>query len=248
MKRPDVNRPLIFAHRGACRVAPENTLPAFEAAVGLGADGVELDVQYSSDGELMVFHNPSLEATTDGAGRLTSHTSEELRALDAGSFFGPEFAGTRIPTLDEVLDLLNGKLLVNVELKALDQTTSGIGADVVKSVRARDMQDQVVISSFNPMALRRARGAGPEIECALLLAPDLPGWLRSGMARRYSRANALHPEAPMVDEAYMARARKEGLPVRAWTVNDEPEMRRLAALGVDAIITDVPDVLARVLG
>ena len=248
MKRPDVNRPLIFAHRGACRVAPENTLPAFEAAIRLGADGVELDVQYSSDGGLLVFHNPSLEATTNGVGRLTSHTLEELRSLDAGSFFGPEFAGVRIPTLDEALDLLNGKLLVNVELKALDRTTGGIGADVVKAVRARDMQDQVVISSFNPMALRKAKGAGPEIECALLLAPDLPGWTRSGMTRRYSRADSLHPETPMVDEAYMIRARKEGLPVRVWTVNDESEMHRLASLGVDAIITDAPDIAARVLG
>jgi glycerophosphoryl diester phosphodiesterase len=248
MKRTDLGRPWIFAHRGACRVAPENTLPAFEAAVALGADGVELDVQYSSDGQLLVFHNPSLEATTNGTGRFTSHTAEELRALDAGSFFAPEFAGTQIPTLDEVLDLLNGRLLVNIEIKALDQTTAAIGADVVKSVRARDMQDQVVISSFNPMALRRAKKFGPEIESALLLAPDLPGWLRSNLVRRFSRADGVHPETPMVDEAYMAWARKERLPVRVWTVNDEDEMRRLAALAVDAIITDAPDVLAHVLG
>jgi glycerophosphoryl diester phosphodiesterase len=247
MKRPAVNRPLIFAHRGACRAAPENTLPAFEAAVRLGADGVELDVQYTSDGKLVVFHNPELDETTNGKGRLTSHTFEEVRALDAGSFFGPEFAGTPIPTLEEALDLLRGRLLVNIEIKALDQTTGGIGVDTVKAVQARGMQDQVVISSFNPMALRRAKKAGPEIECALLLAPDLPGWTRSGLMRRYSGASALHPEAPMVDAAYAAWARKEGLPLRAWTVNDEDEMRRLAALDVDAIITDHPDVLARVL-
>jgi glycerophosphoryl diester phosphodiesterase len=248
MKRPDVNRPLIFAHRGACKVTPENTLPAFQAAIDLGADGVELDVQYTIDGHLVVFHNPTLEATSDGKGRVTSHSLEELRRLDAGSWFGARFAGTRIPTLDEALDLLRGKLLVNIELKSLDRATVDIGKDVVAAVRGRDMADQVVLSSFNPFALRRARQAGPEIECALLLAPDLPGWTRWGLTRRLARADGLHPEAPMVDAAYMARARRLGLPVRVWTVNDQAEMRRLIALGVDAIITDLPDLLAAVLG
>jgi len=97
MKQPTLNRPLIFPHRGANQVAPENTLPAFQAAVDLGADGVELDVQYTSDGHLVVFHNPSLEKTSDGTGRVTSHTLEELRKLDAGSWFDPKFAGTPIP-------------------------------------------------------------------------------------------------------------------------------------------------------
>ncbi|MGC8781706.1 MAG: glycerophosphodiester phosphodiesterase, partial [Anaerolineae bacterium] len=136
MQQSHDRQPLIFAHRGACRVAPENTLPAFLAAMDLGADGVELDVQYSSDGKLMVIHNPSLEATTNGTGRVTAHTFDELRALDAGAHFAAEFAGTPIPTLDEVLELAAGRLLVNIELKALDAATSSIGADVVACVIA----------------------------------------------------------------------------------------------------------------
>ncbi|MCX6031299.1 MAG: glycerophosphodiester phosphodiesterase family protein [Chloroflexi bacterium] len=247
MKRPNVNRPLILAHRGACRVAPENTLPAFQAAVDLGADGVELDVQYSSDGKLVIFHNPTLEATTDGAGRVTSHTFDDLRSLDAGAKFDPRFAGTRIPTLDEVLDLLAGKALVNIEIKALDLTGASLGADIVAAVRAHGMADQVMLSSFNPFALRRARQVGPEIEGGLLIAPDLPAWMRWNVTRRISRANAIHPEHPMVDAAYLAWARRLGLPVRVWTVNDEADMRRMIALGVDAIITDVPDVTLALL-
>jgi len=247
MKRPNVNRPLIFAHRGACRVAPENTLPAFEAAIRLGADGVELDVQYSSDGGLVVFHNPTLEKTSTGSGRVTSHTLAELRELDAGSWFGPEFAGVRIPTLDEVLVLLKGKLLVNIELKALDVASQSLGPDVVQAVRRQDMADQVVLSSFNPFALRAAKRAGPEMETALLLAPDLPGWMRWGITRRHSLADGLHPELAMVDEAYVARARRLGMPVRVWTVNAEADLRRMIALGVDAIITDVPDVARKLL-
>lgn len=247
MNRPKVNRPLIFAHRGACRVAPENTLPAFAAAMQMGADGVELDVQYSSDGRLVVFHNPTLEKTSTGRGRVTAHTLVELRELDAGSWFAPEFAGTRIPTLDEVLTLLKGKLLINIELKALDLASRGLGPDVVQLVRRYDMAEQVVLSSFNPFALRSAKEAGPEIEAGLLLSPELPGWTRWGVIRRYSRADGLHPELVMVDQAYMARARRLGMPVRVWTVNEEADLRRMAALGVDAIITDVPDVARRVI-
>ena len=175
MRRRDAKRPLIFAHRGACKVAPENTLPAFQAALDLGADGIELDVQFSSDGKLVVLHNPTLETTTNGSGRVTAYTFAELRLLDAGSHFGPQFAGTPLPALEEVLDLCKGRLLMNIELKSLNSNTANIGVDVVAAVRARDMADQVVISSFNPLALRRAKKAGPEIECALLTAPDLPG-------------------------------------------------------------------------
>jgi glycerophosphoryl diester phosphodiesterase len=247
MRRPNARQPLIFAHRGASKVAPENTLPAFEAAIGLGADGVELDVQYSSDGALVIFHNDTLEKTSDGTGRVTAHTLSELRALDAGSWFASGFAGTRIPTLDEALDLMKGRLLVNVELKVLGSLRSDMGADAVKAIRAHGMADQVVISSFNPFALRQAKGAGPEIECALLLAHDLPGWMRWSVTRRYSRADGLHPDFEMVDEAYMAQVRKLGMPVRVWTVDDETEMRRLIALGVDAIVTNVPDVLAAIM-
>ena len=247
MRRRDAKRPLIFAHRGACKVAPENTLPAFQAALDLGADGIELDVQFSSDGKLVVLHNPTLETTTNGSGRVTALTFAELRLLDAGIHFGPRFAGTPLPALDEVLDLCKGKLLMNIELKSLNSSTANIGVDVVAAVRARDMADQVVISSFNPLALRRAKKAGPEIECALLTAPDLPGWMRAGLTFRYSRADAVHPEFPMVDAAYMAWAAKRKMPVRPWTVNEVADMQRMIALGVDAIITDVPDVLADLL-
>lgn len=248
MKRTITDRPLVFAHRGAKRVAPENTLPAFEAAIRLGADGIELDVQYSSDGKLVIFHDLNLEKTSNGTGRLTAHPFEELRRLDAGSYFGPEFAGTQIPALDEVLDLAKGKLLVNIELKSLDISGAKLGVDVGEAVRAHGMVDDVVISSFNPFVLRRSKLAGPEIEHALLLDLDTSGWTRWGFTLRYSRADGVHPETRMVDAAYVAAAHKRKMPVRVWTVNEEAEMRRLAGLGVDAIISDTPDVALQLIG
>ncbi len=247
MKRTVTDRPLVFAHRGARRVAPENTLPAFEAAIRLGADGVELDVQYSSDGKLVIFHDLNLEKTSNGTGRVTAHTLEELRQLDAGSHFSPEFAGTQIPTLDEVLDLAKGKLLVNIELKSLDISNARLGVDVVAAVREHRMAEEVVISSFNPFALRRSKMAGPEIEHALLLDLDTSSWTRWGLVLRHSLADGVHPSVRMADEAYVTGAHGRHMPVRVWTVNDEADMRGLAALGVDALISDTPDVVLRVI-
>ena len=124
----------------------------------------------------------------------------------------------------------------------------GLGQDVSKKVLAHGMAEQVVISSFNPFALRRSKLTGPSIEHALLLAVDSPGWMKSGLMFRWGKAEALHPESVMVTPEYMAQARRRGLPVRVWTVNEPEEMRRLAGLGVDAIVTDAPDLARQVLG
>lgn len=242
MKRTITHRPLVFAHRGAKQGAPENTVPAFEAAIRMGADGIELDVQYSSDGKLVIFHDLSLEKTSNGTGRVSAHTFEELRQLDAGSHFDAAFAGTQIPTLDEALETAKGRLLVNIELKTVEIAQSNLGPDTVEAVRRHGMANDVVISSFNPFALRKSKAAGPEIEHALLLAPDLAGWMRWGLTLRHSRADGLHPEKGMATAGYIAAARRRHLPVRVWTVNDEADARRLAGLGVDALITDTPDI------
>lgn len=247
MRRSDGSRPLVFAHRGASRLAPENTLPAFEAALRSGCDGVELDVQYSSDGALVVFSRLQLESTSDGVGRVSSHTLDELRALDAGSRFGAGWSGTRIPLLDDVLDLLGGRLLLNIQLRAFDWATGGLGIDVVKAVRDRGLAEQVVISSYNPLALRRAQRAGPEIECAILVDPDLPGWTRWDIIRRYSRAAWLQPELPLVDAAFVAWAHRLGMPVAVWTVNEAADALRMQSLKADAIITDDPDRMMQLL-
>jgi glycerophosphoryl diester phosphodiesterase len=149
------NKPLNVGRRGAMASAPQNTLAAFRKAVELGADGVELDVHLSKDGAVVVMHDFFVDRTTDGAGRVAQKTPAEVKALDAGIKFAPEFAGERIPTLSEVLDVLEGKLLVNVELKAPDHSRdTSLVAPVLEVVRQHGMDKRVLFSSFNSHVLR----------------------------------------------------------------------------------------------
>ncbi len=247
MKNPHPGRPLVFAHRGAKTVAPENTIPAFLKAIELGADGVELDVQFSADGALVVIHGLTLDETTDGHGRVTSHTLEELKALDAGSWFGPEFAGTRLCTLEEALDAIGDRLLINIEAKSFSMGNDGMAEQIAEIIQQRDLYDQVIVSSFNPFTLRRLKKVDPRIETGLLYAPDLPIYLSRAWLRPWAKPDALHPEYVMVDEAYMRWARQKGYPVNVWTVNDPDDMRRMIDLGVNIIVTDYPDRLRALL-
>jgi len=247
MKNPHPERPLVFAHRGAKAVAPENTIPAFLKAIEMGADGVELDVQFSADGALVVIHNMTLDETTNGHGRVTAHTLEELKELDAGSWFSPEFAGTRLCTLEEALDAIGDRLLINIEMKSFSMGDDGMAEQVAEIIQRRDLYDQVIVSSFNPFALRRLKKADSRIETGLLYAPDLPIYLSRAWLRPWARPDALHPEYVMVDEAYMRWAQKKGYPVNVWTVNEPEDMRRMIDLGVNIIITDYPDRLLDLL-
>lgn len=245
-------RLLNFAHRGARAVAPENTIEAFVAAADLGADGVELDVQLTADGIPVVIHNTTVDATTDGSGRVADMPLAALRELDAGSHFSPDFAGARIPTLDEVFAAIGDRLLVNVELKTtalLGTTNAALAAAVATDVARHNLAGRVLLSSFNPFALRAARRHAPGLPLGYLYAPDLPlplakAWLARPVIGRHE---ARHPHFSSVDAGYMAWARREGYRVNVWTVNEVEDIRRMVELGVDMIISDHPDRTGRVL-
>jgi len=241
------DRPLIIAHRGASAVAPQNTLAAFRKAMELGADGVELDVQLSADGAVVVIHDLNVDKATDGTGRVASKTLDELKALDAGIKFSPQFAGERIPTLLQVFEALEGKLLVNVELKDFNPRSSVLAAPVVEVVRKHAMEKRVLFSSFNPFALRAVKRLAPQIPAGLLYAPNLAIYLRRAWLAPFVPHEARHPESSMVTAQTMRWYRAHGLRVNVWTVDDPAEMRRLIELGVDGIITNKPDVLSRIV-
>jgi glycerophosphoryl diester phosphodiesterase len=243
----DRNQTLNIAHRGASAAAPANTLAAFEKAIELGADGIELDVHLSADGVPVVIHDAAVDATTDGNGRVAEMTLAQLKQLDAGSWFDPAFAGERIPTLEEVLEAVESRLLLNVELKSTGLWGDELEQAVVAQVKQSGLDERVLFSSFNPFSLRRIKRIAPHIPIGLLYVPSLPLFLYQVLLAALVPHEACHPGYATVDARYIAWARKRGYQVNVWTVDDPDEMRRLIGLGVDGVITNVPDVLRSVL-
>ncbi len=227
--------PLVIAHRGASGTCPENTLVAFARAAALGAHMIELDVQLTRDGEVVVMHDWTLERTTDGAGAVSDRTLAEIRRLDAGAWFGPAFRGTRVPTLAEVLAAVG--LPVNVELKPVGD--DGLEARALAVVESAGALARVVFSSFDAGALERLRACAAGATLAVLWDAG-PVADAMGRARRVG-ARALHLRKDRTTPDALAAAAAAGLPVRAWTVNERGEMDRLVAAGVEGIFTDFPE-------
>jgi glycerophosphoryl diester phosphodiesterase len=232
-------RMLVLGHRGARAYAPMNTIPAFELALKQGADGVELDTHLSKDGQLIVLHDFSIDATTNGKGLAKDFTLAELKELDAGSSFNAEFAGTRIPTLDEVFEAVGKKLFINVEIKSETQDTDGVEQAVANCIAKHGLESSTIISSFNPLALRRFRAIMPDVPIGYLYSRDYD--FSEGMSDFAHEAK--HPHYELIDAAYMEWAKINNFRVNTWTVNDPEKAVELYKLGVDAIITDVPDVI-----
>jgi glycerophosphoryl diester phosphodiesterase len=230
-------RPRIIAHRGASADAPENTLAAFRLAREQGADGVELDVMRCRSGEVVVFHDDDLARLGGRPDAVRALTLDELRSVDLGG-------GERIPTLEEVLDVL-GPLLVNIELKTAPSwggrlVDDGLAAQVSSIVFHKSVQDRVLVSSFDPLLLGRFRLHAPRVATGLLFAADQARPYREAWAAPIVRPTAVHPERLLVDARAMARWRARGFGVNVWTVDDPAEIRLLCALGVDGIITNRP--------
>ncbi|WP_203567933.1 glycerophosphodiester phosphodiesterase [Aestuariimicrobium ganziense] len=229
----------IWAHRGASADAPENTLSAFELAVEQGADGVELDVQLTSDGEVVVCHDETIDRTSDGSGAIATMTLDELRRHDFSNGMAG-YAGTTIPTLREVYELLAPTgMVINVELKNTIEAYPGLEEAVEALTATMNLTGRVVYSSFNHLSLRSIAGAGTQVRLAALHQDMLcEPW-------RYAAdvgLQALHPYWGMVIRMpeYVEQAHALGLAVNVWTVDEPEHLRAVAAAGVDAIITNVP--------
>lgn len=229
--------PLIYAHRGASGHAPENTMAAFRLAVEEGAEGIELDVQLSADRQVVVIHDETLDRTTDGLGPVNSRTWEELRRLDAS--FGQEaYRGEGIPLLSQVLELLAPtQLELNIELKNGIVPYEGMEELVVRMVRQYGMEKRVVLSSFNHYSIARLAGMAPDMEMAVLYAEGL---YRPWEYAAFVGARSLHPHYLAVTPEIVMNAHMAGVKVRPWTVNSDEDYRRMAAAGVDAVITNYP--------
>lgn len=232
---------VILGHRGASKVAPENTLTAFRRALELGAAGFEFDVTLTRDGIPVIIHDDTLDRTCNGQGPVSAYTWEECRQFDAGGWKGPEFQGERLPTLEEVIALVQGMQpapLLNIELKSKSYRTDGVEAAVYQVLRRANYFERLIVSSFNPFALMRMRQLAPALPRGLLYAPDLPLYLRRAWLRLLAQPQAMHPRHDMIDSSYMAWAKSKSLQVNTWTVDDPARARRLFDLGVYAVITN----------
>lgn len=244
----DLPKPLILAHRGDSAHAPENTLPAFERAVQCGADGVELDVKLSADNQVVVSHDPSVDRTTDGRGRVSNMTVSELGRLDAGSSFSEEFRGTRLPRLEEVFEAIGGKCIINVELTNVANPFDEVVGKVCDLVRRHGLQDRILFSSFFGNQLRTARRLLPEVPRGLLALGGWKGaWARS-FQFMFGDFDALHPNQSDVNPAQVSRVHQLKRRIVVYTVNKPEEVGRLKEWGVDGIITDDPVMALQAVG
>jgi glycerophosphoryl diester phosphodiesterase len=237
-------RPYVLGHRGARRRAPENTLIAFDRAMDEGADGVELDVRLDGDGDVVVIHDSTLERVTAGRdARSVDHlTRSELRAVDLGE-------GQYVPRLEEVLAWARRRgARVNVELKG------GVSRPAVFVLRVARLiafqpraADWLILSSFDPRLVAATSRLVPWVPSGLLVesGTGIPGRSWQG---RWIGATAIHPQASLVTEERIRPWQNAGFPINVWTVNDVDEARRLDALGVDTLISDVPGTLREALG
>ncbi|OWA33931.1 hypothetical protein B9G55_16450 [Saccharibacillus sp. O16] len=237
--------PIIFAHRGASGTRPENTMAAFRRAVELGATGIETDVQLSADGELVLIHDETLTRTASAPGWVGDQTYEQLRSLDAGSWFHPDFMGERIPHLNELLKLAREwNIIVNIELKNTVRAYEGMEQKVIEAVREQRMEQQVILSSFNHYSLDQCKKLAPEIRTGILY---MEGLYQPWTYAKTLGADALHAYDPAVRAEWVGEARAVGVDYHPFTVNDEGRLRELIGMGVAGVITDYPDRAVRLL-
>lgn len=234
-----MNKTEVFAHRGSKGTHPENTLAAFEEAIRVGSDGIELDVHLSQDHELVVIHDETVERTSNGKGLVRELALQELKQLDAGSWMNKDYADCRIPTLQEVIDFLNDKQfkgILNIELKTDHYAYPGIEEKVIELIDKKEPQFKIVFSSFNYQTLIRLKKLDPAIEIALLFEKDGRDLL---MLDADILVTMWHPdlswyrEKVTTDEVKMA--------VRLWTINQDQELNYCFNQGVSGIITDYPE-------
>lgn len=230
---------LRVAHRGASGSAPEHTRPAFERALALGVDMIELDVQLSRDHELVVIHDLDLPRTTSGNGLVREHDFADLKRLDAGIWFGKDFVGLRLMSLAEVIDIVGTRARLNVEVKAPAPDWPALATTLMRLLSAHGLVDSTIISSFEPEALGAVRQQSPDAKLGLLWQrPDFAeAWQWSGALG----ATSIHPHWCLVSADVLCAARALRLQVVTWTVNDVSTMVELVCQGVDGIISDFPE-------
>ncbi|MCH3905194.1 MAG: glycerophosphoryl diester phosphodiesterase [Lactobacillus sp.] len=234
----------IFSHRGMSTLAPENTIPAFELMHKYGANWLETDLGITKDEKLVIIHDDYLDRTTNGHGRVVDHTFDEIRSLDAGSWFSPKFKGTKVPTLDELIEVMNKyKLNANFELKAIiGEGANHLADSEIKQFAAKldeiDPECKILISSFNPIMLLKLRKLRPDLDYACLfethtLYEDWP------LICEACGAKTIHPQSEGLTRGQVQEWKDMGYKVNVWTCDTIDRANELWNWGVDGVFTDI---------
>jgi glycerophosphoryl diester phosphodiesterase len=235
LRSSPLRMPYGISHRGAAAFAPENTLASIREAIARGASHVEVDVQRTADGELVVIHDLSVDRTTDGSGQVGALTLGELRSLNAGD-------GERVPTLDEVLDLI-AKVSVELVLEVKSPTRyPGIASQISQALQRHDLEAQVLVISFDRRWLRQFHEVAPDVDLG-----DLYVWMGLVRGERVARMVGVFWGSVLLDPTLVWRAHRRGYEIGAWTVDRAWCVRLLLWLGIDAVTTNRPDLWARVV-
>lgn len=240
-----MKKALVWAHRGASGYAPENTLEAFSKAVEMGADGVELDIQLTKDGEIVVIHDETIDRTSDGKGWVKDLTLEELRKYNYNRT-KPEYAHADIPTMKEVFELLKPtSLFINIEIKSGVIFYHEIEEKILKLTKEMAMEDRVCYSSFNHYTVKKIKGLKPDAMVGFLYADgpiDMPEY-----GQKHG-VDALHPALYNLQyDGFVKECKEKNLKLHVWTVNEKEHMNMCCLMGVEAIITNYPDVAREIV-
>ncbi|WP_394231356.1 glycerophosphodiester phosphodiesterase [Niallia oryzisoli] len=244
----EVRKIFTIAHRGASGYAPENTIIAFDKAVEMKADYIEMDVQRSKDGKLVIIHDTTVNRTTNGAGAVKDLTFDELQHLDAGGWKGEHFSGERIPLFEEVLARYKGKIGILIELKA-PELYPGIEEEVVKKLKKYNLDknesESIIIQSFNFKSMRKMKQLLPHIPIGVLISRQ-ENATKQSIKDFSAYADYYNPSIDLLTEELVLTAKSEGMKVLSWTVRSPETAEFLLGHNIDAIATDYPDyVLAQ---
>lgn len=243
----------IISHRGANRIAPQNTLPAFRKSIEFHADGFETDVHMTEDGVPVICHNYKIDKTSNGKGNIAAKTLNQLKELDFGSYFHHTYKNTRLPTLEELLSLFEKAefKILNIEIKSPKNKDYSVVDKVIEAAKAHGLFNKLLVSSFDHELLVYAKDCDENCKTGFLYSPNrLLSAKIHGKETDFARsigADALHPHSVYVNKKYVERAHECGLEVNPWTVNSEKDIRNLVGMGVDGIITDVPNIAKKII-
>ena len=234
----------ILAHRGASKIAPENTAIAFQKAFEIGADGIEFDVHLTKDKKLVVIHDERVDRTTNGIGYIKDLSLREIKKLDAGSYFSPEFAKERVLTLEEALEFARDFKLINIEIKNIIIRYQDIERELISIIKGMKLENRVICSSFNHYSIALIKNISPEIKTGLLYVSALyQPWIYAETLG----AEAIHPHYYSISFDIINACHENNIKVNVWTVDDKNTIKQMISNQVDTIITNYPEIALKIL-